>query len=192
MTEAAFDYTNFKGDPEEQVGDNLMARIQGLAQEWLDAKNLVESMEERLAEAKAAFLQISEHKLPDLLDDAQLGDSKITTPAGHLVSASEVIRGSIPEDSSVAAFQWLEDHDDGNIIKRQITIEFNKGDEVWAKKFIRDCQQRKKALNLKQKKAVHPMTLQKYVREALEEGVDIPMKTFGVYRQRFAKVKVKT
>lgn len=188
MTEAAYDYSEFKS---EEIGGNLMSRIQGLAQDMLDAELRVANLDAQLAEAKATFRNLAEKAMPDLLDEAELGASTIETPAGHVIKMTEAIRGSIPKGKEAPAFKWLEEHDNGNLIKRTITIDFGKNEDKWADKFERDCAQRKKPLNLKRKKAVAPQTLCAFVRVQLDEGVAIPMDVFGVYRQRMAKVKVK-
>lgn len=186
----AYDYSEFKSD--EPVGENLMARIQGLAQEQIAAETRIASLDEQLAEAKAALRNVKEVQLPELLDEAELGDSIITTPAGYKVQLGVAIRGSIPKVMESKAFLWLEEHENGKLIKRTFAIEFGKGDETWANKFERDCAQRKRPLNIKRKKGVHPQTLQSFVRQQLDEGVDFPMDLFGVFRQRFAKVTVKS
>ncbi len=183
------DYGEFQDS--ENIGENLMARLEGLAREQLDAEALVETMELRLSEAKAALKAVKERKLPDLIEEAQLGESSIVTPNGIEIKLSTVIRGSIPKGNEAPAFQWLEDNNNGNLIKRLFVIDFGKGDEAWANKFERDLRQRKRPLNVKRSKGVHAGTLQSFVKKALEDGVNIPMDVFGVFRQKFAKVKVK-
>ena len=69
-----------------------------------------------------------------------------------------------------------------------MVIEFGKEDEPWARKFLRDCAQRVRPLNMKHKKDVHPSTLQAWVRKRLDDGDEIPMEKFGVYRQRMTQV----
>ncbi len=190
MTSKNYDYGEFADD--EDIGGNLMARIEGLATDFIAAETRVANLEAQLVEAKASVRLIEEKSLPDLLDEAQLSDSKISTPSGLEVSMSEVIRGSIPKGNEEPAFAWLEKYKHGALIKRKFVIEFGKDQEKWANKFQRDCAQRKRSLNLKRSKSVNPQSLCAFVRGQLKEGIDIPMKTFGVFRQRFAKVKVKT
>lgn len=175
-----------------EPGGNLMSRIEGLAQEQLDAASRVQSIEVQLAEAKAAFRLVSERKLPDLLEEAELDHSKITTPGGMVIDVKETIRGSIPKGKEEPAFAWLEDSGNSNLIKRTITIDFAKDQEKWAAKFIRDCRQRKKPLNLKNKKGVNTNTMNAFIKQALKDGVSIPLDIFGAYRQRYSTVKVKT
>ncbi len=190
MGDTEHDYSEFEGD--EDVGANLMSRIEGLAQDQLDADTRVAHLEEQLREAKATLRDIAENRLPTLLDEAELGQSTITTPAGIIIKVGEIIRGSIPKPNEVEAFQWLEDNNNGALIKRNFSIDFGKGDDKWADKFQRDCAQRKRPLNIKRKKTVHPQSLQAFVRQRLTDGKPFPMDLFGVFRQRAAKVTMKT
>ena len=187
MSDAAFNIADYV-DENPDVSEDAMARLSKLAQDQLDAIALVESLEQQLKDAKASLRAISEHRLPDLMDELELEEFK--TKNGTEIKVGEAIRGSIPEDNKEKAFAYLEETNNGKIIKNQFVIEFGKGDEAWAKKFQRDLNRRKKKLNTKVKKSVHPQTLYGFVREQLEAGVDFPMDLFGVFRQRFAKVKI--
>ena len=44
-------------------------------------------------------------------------------------------------------------------------------------------------LVMKDKQAIHPQTLLAWVKERLKEGDNLPVETFGIFRQRTAKVK---
>lgn len=182
------DYSDWETD---EPGGNLMSRIEGLAQEQLDAQARVESLEIQLAEARAVVTLVKETKLPNLLEEAQLGRSKVVTPGGIVINLKEAIRGTIPKGNEEKAHAWLEDNGNANLIKRTVTIDFNKDQESWARKFMRDCSQRKKPLNLKLARGVHASTLRAFIKGALAEGVAIPLDVFGAYRQRFTDVKVK-
>ncbi len=184
----AHDYSEFQSS---SPGDNLMARLEGLAQEQLDAEARLSNLEAQVDEAKAVVRRIKERELPNLLDEAQLGTSKIVTPNGIEIAMKEEIRGNIPKGKEKPAHEWLEENDNGGLIKRTVTIVFSKDEEAWAAKFKRDCAQRKKPLNLEIKRGVHAGTLRSFVKECLKNGVAIPMETFGVFRQRFTSVKVK-
>ncbi len=188
MTDKEYDYSAWETD---EPGGNLMSRIEGLAQEQLDAEARVSALEAQLAEAKAAVTLVKETKLPNLLEEAQLGKSKVVTPGGLIINLKEAIRGTIPKGNEEKAHTWLEDNGNGALIKRTVTIDFNKDQEAWARKFMRDCAQRKKALNLKLVRGVHASTLRAFIKVSLADGIAIPLDTFGAYRQRFTDVKVK-
>lgn len=190
MADQAYDYgEHARGGDATPVGDNVMAQLNGLASDQANAEALVTSLEERLKDAKLAARNISEKTLPAIMDE--LGLEKFKTTDGFEIQVKEEIRGSIPASNPEPAFKWLEDNGSEKLIKREFTIQFGKGEETWAKKFMRDLKQRKKPLNCKVKKTVHVQTLRAFIREQLEEGVAIPMETFGVFRQRLTKVKVK-
>lgn len=181
------DYSEFEDAPED-LGENAMARLAGLAKDQLSAEALVASLEERLADAKEALNQIEERDLPKLMEALNL--TKFTTSNGLEIQIGEKIRGSIPKGNEEPAFAWLNDNGHGNIIKRMFAIEFGKDDEKWANKFEGDLKKRKKPLNVKRKKSVHTSTLQSFIKGQLEEGVPIPLDIFGAFRQKFTKVRV--
>jgi Ribonuclease G/E len=190
MTEQAqaaegFDYSQYKTEP----GDNLIQQISQTAVDLKDAQALVAALEDQLKEAKANVVHLGEKVLPELMDAAEM--ASFTTKEGIVVGVSERIRASIPAKTHKEAIAWLEENGEAGVIKRTFTIEFGRDDNKWADKFERDMKQRKKPLPCKRKTAVHPQTLAKTITDKLEAGVDVPMETFGAFRQRFSTVKVK-
>ena len=184
-----YDYSDYRDDRVEP-GANILARLSGLVDDQLHAEARVARLEQELQQAKETLRHISENQLPALMEEAQM--DAFTTQSGAVVKIDQRIRGSIPKATEAQAFAWLEEHGHERLIKRQFVVEFGKEEDKWADKFERDLAQRKRPLAVKRKKTVAPQTLQSFVRGQLEEGVVIPMDTFGVFRQRFAKVKVKT
>ena len=176
------DYSDFKKGP----GDNLLKQISATAAEQKAAELRVAELEDQLKEAQVALRDVKEHRLPELMAAAE--QKKITTLDGIGVEIKEIIRGSIPAASADQAFAHLEEVGDERLIKREFNIQFGKDEEKWANKFEGDLKRRKKPLRVKRKKAVNPQTLQAYVREKLAKGEKFPMKLFGVYVQKFAKV----
>jgi len=179
------DYSEYRSSP----GDNLLAQISATAARQKDVEARIEAAEAELKAAQAELRRISEVELPELMDAADV--ASFTTTEGIKVEVREVIRGGIPSGTAEQAYAWLEDNGHAALIKRQFVIEFNRDEEAWAKKFAADLSKRKQKLRAKIKKTVHPQTLQAFVREQLEEGVEFPMQTFGVFRQRYTKVSVK-
>lgn len=183
------DYGEYEDEPATEVGDNILARLGGLARDQVHAEARVERLTEEMKQAKEALRHISEHQIPTLMEEA--GQAEDITVDGVRIRLKTAIRGSIPKATENTAFAWLEKHGHERLIKRQFTIDFGKEEDKWADKFERDCSRRKKQLTMKRKKTVAPQTLQAFVRTQLEEGVAIPMDVFGVHRQRFTKVEVK-
>ncbi|MBB76547.1 MAG: hypothetical protein CMJ75_18740 [Planctomycetaceae bacterium] len=174
-------------DAAEQTSDVTLEDLQGLAKNFLEARALVAKKEEELKEAQAQERNLAEHQIPEAME--ALGLSEFKTKTGFLFKLEEKIRASIPKKFSAQAFSWLEENGFGGLVKRKFVIAFGKDDEAWANRFAGDLKRRKRPLDAKQEKAVHPQSLAKFVREQLEEGESIPLELFGVYRQNVVKVE---
>lgn len=183
-----YDYSDIK---RETAGnkDNILAQLTAAAMDQMEAEKAVEKAEEALAEAKANLKRISEHVIPELMDAAETMEH--TTKDGLKIKVNETIRGSLPKENPEPAFKWLAEHKHDDLIKREFTIRFGKNDEAWAKKFEADLKKRKKPVAVEVKRTIHPSTLASFVKGQLEAGVDFPLDTFGVFRQRVSKVEQK-
>lgn len=183
MSEDDFDYGADSHSP--VIGDNLKKALAGCAdqQEKLEAE--IVQLEAELEKKVQALRLLAETTIPQLLDGM---NGQLKLDDGRVIEISEKVRASIAGDKAGPAVQWLDSHGHGNIVKRQFVIEFNRDDEAWAKKFEADLKKRRKPLNVKRKHSVHPQTLEAFVREQQSAGVDLPIATFGIYRQRISKV----
>jgi hypothetical protein len=135
-----------------------------------------------------------ELQLPAAL--AQAGMSGFTLAEGYEVGLEETVAAAQPKDRLSESNDWLQAHGHGGLVKREITIRFNREDEAWAKKFMADCAKRRRPLDLTVKRYVHPQTLGKFVREQLAAaraaGVDpetlAPTDLLGVFKRTVARV----
>ena len=66
---------------------------------------------------------------------------------------------------------------------------FAKGDDKGFKAFEDTIKKLKMPLVMKEEFSVHHATLNAWVKEKLGEGIELPRDTFGIFRQRVAKVK---
>lgn len=180
-----FDYTEFKERPHDEV----LRQIALMALEQKKAEAFVEEKEEELRKARAALNDIAQHKLPALMDE--IGSPEFTTADGIKITVRENIRASIPQICKAQALKWLEDNDHENLIKREFKVLFSKNEEEWAKEFEEMLAQSERELNVEVNRGVHASTLSAFVREQLEQGVDIPLQLFGAMRQRVTKIKIK-
>ena len=181
------DYSEYLDD--DAPGDNVLAMLSGLANAQQEKELEIAQLEEALTKAKAELRDISEHRLPELMEE--VGMESFTTKDGLKITVRDVIRAGIPAKNPQPAFNWLEENGHGRLVKREFKIDFGKDEEAWANKFQSDLQKRKKPLRCNIKKSVHPQTLQAFIRERLEAGEDIPLDIFGAIRQKFTKVEVK-
>lgn len=135
-----------------------------------------------------------ETTLPNSLSEA--GVDSITLKGGYVVKKDMFFATSITEATKEEAFEFLVKTKNEDIIKRQIQILFSRGQEKWAKKFLRDCERRKDPLNIKLKEFVEPQTLKALVRRRREEFADqgenpdeaVPKAAFNLFTQQTAVV----
>jgi len=179
-------YDDIFGEDTPEVRDNAFAQIKATAVQQEEAEVVVEKAEGELKLAKKELQRIAEKVFPELLNSLEMTED--ITIDGIRIQLAEKLRGSIPVANKTEAFKWLNNEGHGHIIKRQIVIEFGKDEEKWAEKFMRDCKQRKKQLNMVVTRSVHHVTLKAWCQEMLEEGEDLPLELLGVFLQTFTKV----
>jgi hypothetical protein len=178
-----FDYGTDSVSP--AIGDNVRKALREAAdkQEALEVE--IAELTSKLEAKNAELRELSWTTIPNIMDGMlgafQLGD-------GRTLEVKEKIRASIAGEKAAPAVAWLDEHGYSGLVKRQFVIEFNKEDDAWAKKFEADLRKRKKALNVVRKQTVHPQTLEAFVREQLGNGIELPISTFGIYRQRVSSV----
>lgn len=177
------------------IPDNQdLANIAAMAKRYIDLEDTILKLEQELALKKADLKTLREGSLPLALTEVGMTSFKMNGGISVILKTGHV--ASISEANRPAAHAWLEKSGNGAIIKHQITIQFGKGEEAWAKKFLRDLSQRKRPLKYERKDTVHPQTLGAFVREkiasAREQGLSperqIPFDLLGVFELRYAEV----
>jgi hypothetical protein len=180
-----FDYQEFTEKPR----DKLMKELSEAAIAQMEAEAEVEKAKENLLIKEQELRYISQTLLPKLMDEAGL--AKTQTIEGLEISVKEEIRANIPEEKRAEAFAWLEEHQHGDLIKREFKVLFGRDQEEWAAKFEEDLKSSEQPLDYQLKRGVHASTLTAFVKAQTAEGNDVPIDLFGVFRQRVSKIKVK-
>lgn len=179
------DYSQFKTDAPDS---NWKLPLQTLARELLTAREAVARAEEALAAAKAVEFDLERHKIPNFMQE--IGQTEAKLSDGTVISVKETLHASIKEGNE-AAFEWLTHNGGDSIIKRKITIEFDRGDLAWANQFISQMKRRKRPLPATISNAVHHKTLSSFLKHEIERGTDVPMQLLGAALIKSADVKVK-
>jgi len=186
MSDPAEDYSGYAADaaidPDEKR--DLLRQISDLTRDLMVATNDVTLAQIALKAAQDRENRIAERELPELMDRA--GQRLLVTTDGIKVELTEKLRTSISAVNEAAAFKWLEEHGLGSIVKRVLSLRFDKGQEEKAKEAKEAMEQA--GFQPEIGRTVHPGTLQKVLRESLAEGVDVPLQTFGAFHQRRAAV----
>lgn len=177
------DYSEYEED--RGLGDNFTKTLISLADEAERAEEEVERLTNLLDIAKTNYRRVVEQEIPQIVDGL---NSTLNLPDGRKITIKEQVRCSIAGERKYPALQWLNSNGHGNLIKRRFIIEFGKDQEQWADEFEQKLTNYERPLNVKREANVHPQTLQAFVRERLREGDNVPIETFGVFRQRTAKI----
>ena len=113
----------------------------------------------------------------------------LTLKDGSTVEVKQLVQASITEANRETAYKWLRDNGHGDLIKNQVTVAFGRGEDNVAENFINDA----KSLGLEpaQKMKVEPQTLKVFVREKLEEGVEVPEDVFSIFVGSQTKIRKK-
>lgn len=165
---------------------DVLAKLGQLAEQQLAAEREVEDAERALAAANAKLDDLANRQIPELMDS--VGMKELKTRSGLKVIIRETIRASISGERAPEAFAWLRDHNHASLIKRVISVAFGRGEDTKAADIVAAVE----ALGVHpdNKESVHPQTLSAFVKEQLEEGVDVPMDLLGVFRQRVSKIEL--
>jgi hypothetical protein len=166
-----------------EASDGEIHRIAELANKQLELERSVVSLELQLKEAKETLRAVQEHDLPDAL--AEAGVSEIRLADGSRVKVEPFVTAHISKAKQEEAHQWLIDNGHGDIIKREVSCAFGKGDNNYQKvvQAINAI-----GLNPSLKEGVHHMTLKGFAKEQMEAGSDIPVDLFGLYSGFKAKI----
>ncbi len=149
-----------------------------------------------LSKLQDEFKGLIEKTLPSAMDELKTGGFEYRDGnVAYDLKLDEAIQAGITEANKADAFAWLNKNGHGDLIKRQIVIEFSRDQQKLALKFMRDLAQRKTPLNPVIKETVHAATLKAFVKEQRQAFIDdqknpddaVPVTTFGVFKQRFVK-----
>jgi len=177
-----YDYSQYAKPKSE---DDL-AKLSNLANQQLDLERKLAEAQSTAEKVEKDLKDLAENQIPELMDS--LGIEEFRKKSGLKVSVKETIRGNITKANQADAFKWLREHGHEALIKREMKVVFGMGEDADAERaaeLMRDAE-----LQAAQKASVHASTLNKFLREALEGGEDIPLELFGVFRQRSSKISV--
>ena len=160
-------------------------RIEDLATKLEKLQLEVEEARVALGEAEKRLVECSEREIPEAMDE--LGLRTVQTSDGLVVKVVETVNAAISRDREKLAFDWLDQNGYGSLVKTQVLARFGRGEDRGAE----EAEEALRAItdDVERKKSVHAMTLKKFVKDALAEGVDFPLDLFGVFTRRQAKVE---
>ena len=172
-------------DKIDRLEDDQLDSIAKLANDAANLEQTIATTEELLKERKRALHKITDEQLPEALET--MGLQKFTLTDGAEISVRPIYAASIPKTRKDEAFQWLRDHEFGDLVKNNVTVTFGRGEDVMARAFLDLCGMR--GLKPTQLEKVEPMTLKAWLRERVEAGDAVPLDLFGAYISQRATIK---
>lgn len=179
MNDAYLNYVQ----PEASGGE--LSQLQALAEQQAQAEARIAELEALLHKAREIHRDLSERQVPELMD--KIGMKEFKTTSGLTLGVEEKIRASIPKMKAPLAFAWLKNHHYDSIIKHVVSVSFGRGEDEEANRLAALLGESE--FEVEDRVSVHPSTLTAFIKEKLEKGEEIPLELFGVYRERFSKIK---
>jgi len=169
---------------DEAPSDDQMSRLATMIKELYDAELEVLRCEKALKDAKKTHTLISEKTIPNHMESIGLAEFK--TKSGTKIKVESKVSAKPSKDNMPRVIEWLIKNKHEGLIKRTLSMLFGVKEKERADKV--KAQLMKDRLPVRETMKVETSTLSAWVRKWLEEGNDLPMKMFGVYDKRVAKI----
>jgi|TARA_R100000700_G_scaffold15761_1_gene21873 hypothetical protein len=169
------------------VDTDKVKSISELCNRLLDLQEQARRIEENLKSKNDEIRMLSEQEIPNLMQEAGVSEFKLAD--GSSVSIKPFYAAKIPVSKTDEAFQWLTGNGYGDLIKNTVSLNFGKSEDNIANSLVEDL--KSKGHNVSQKKKVEPQTLKAFVKEAIQNGQNVPMDLFGVYISNKTTIKTK-
>jgi hypothetical protein len=117
-------------DPSQDKLDKITEKMR----EARDLKLQISELENNLKEQKKLFLQIVHQQLPDMMNEVSQGTMTLLAEGNHPAyrfNLKPYYKANISNEESTApqAYRWLEDHGEGDIIKRTVSAQLGADSE---------------------------------------------------------------
>ena len=174
IEDAPQDVNNLTGV--EHLSD-LVIQLQKLEDE-------IVTSEEHLKRKKEKADKLSQIAIPEVMDALKMKTMKLAD--GSAIEIKEIYSATIPIDKKEGAFNWLRDHDLGDLIKNEITVSFGRGEDNKASDYADLAKGH--GLEPTQKLKVEPMTLKALFRERSENNEELPSEHFNLFKGNKTKI----
>lgn len=155
----------------------------------LTLEAVIEKMQEALKATVEKHKSINEVQIPELMMELDVAELKLTD--GTKVSVTQHYSAAITQANEEQAFEWLEDHEAGALIKSKVAITFGKGEKERKAEAQLIKTLEKMQVPYDNKRGVHASTLKAFVIDRLKKGQVIDMDLFSVHETKKTKVSKK-
>jgi len=177
---------NIQGIDTSGVPQNDLAEIKELGDSLKDLDNAILSQETELSNLKAKRKKVAEELLPELMNKSGLKLIQLNNDTK--IQLNNFVDARIKDPN--IAFSWLRDTNNDSIIKNQITITLDRGDDSVAEELTSKLKE-EYDIDADRKIAIHHSTLKSFCRDALDNpelAESLPREAFGIYEGQRAKI----
>lgn len=186
---------------DQQADPKKIAEVIKLAQELYQLEREIGQDLIALKHKQERYASLETTLLPEAMAAAAM-HSYALGASGWSVDVDDFVRGSIPSQTSIdeadgpdrevlvnrrtEALTWLRRNKADSLIKNKLTAEFGKGQDKAAKKFAAEIE--KAGYPAKCEESVNFQTLNKFLKEELEKGTEVPKETFALFMGKRARL----
>jgi hypothetical protein len=171
----------------ETVTETQLSLVSALVKELVEVDALIASAESELKALSERKQSIEQKRLPDAMADVGFDELKLSD--GSRITIKPEYYASIAGAKKAPALNWLKDNGFGDVIKTELKIVFNKGENSEAMELFTNIAEDYPDNKMELAEAVHASTLKSLVKEQFESGSPMPEDLFGVYIINRAVVK---
>jgi len=166
---------------------NNLSGVENLSELVIKLQKLEDEIkedEERLKLKKQNADKLSEIAIPEIMDSLKMKTMKLAD--GSAIEVKEIYSATIPIDKKEGAYNWLREHDLGDLIKNEITVSFGRGEDNKASEYANLA--KGNGFEPTQKLKVEPMTLKALFRERSEKNEELPSEHFNLFKGNKTKI----
>lgn len=191
---------DFEQDTNKPIPPADLAKVIALAEELRGIESFVDQRTEEIRQKMERAEEIVNKLLPDMM--TSIGMKDFTLVSGEVVSIKDIIRGSIPSQTSIdradgperaallarreAAFSWLRKNKAESLISMELVAAFGKGQGKRAAEFQKAIV--KAGYPAQIEETVNHQTLNKFLRERIAAGDSVPEETFSLFTGKQAVI----
>jgi hypothetical protein len=119
-------------------------------------------------------------EMPDLMFEHKVN---VIGVDNHVLTREPLIEATLPKepDARATAINWLVDNKHGGVVKRMLTVELPKGDEITEHSLLDDFKTSYPDLVPVVEYDVHHSTYKALIKKLVQKGEKLPFDTLGVY-----------
>ena len=169
----------------KNVNEKNMEDLSKLIKEQITLEDEIDELEGFLSRAKEDLRVISQETIPELMFQMNCKTHELLD--GSKIEVKPFYSAKIEPENKEAAFKWLHDTNNEDIIKNEVIASFTKGEDEKAVKATELLI--KEGYDVMKKESVHHSTLKAFVKKEIENGVNIPYSTFGIFVGNKTKIR---